>query len=274
MKKEISSKIVAFVFLLVVSALLIFLDNFGYLNRVKNVTIYLAAPFQGIFQTSSNGITNFSKTIENIGKFKENNLKLRKENLELIAVVAKVGELKRENEILKRQLGFSENLCSDGACFNWEMGGVVGRDLSNYGEYLIINLGAKNGLKKDQAVMISGGIFVGKITEVFDNSAKVTLIISPDSSVNSLTQTTRANGVVKGKYATGANLEMIDQSEELFVGDLIITSGLESGIPKGLVIGKITSIEESANNVFKFAEVNLFADFNRIEEVFVIKNYD
>ena len=106
------------------------------------------------------------------------------------------------------------------------------------------------------------------------NSSKVMLITSSDSSVNSIAQTTRANGVVKGKYTTGAKLEMIDQSEELINSDIVITSGLESGIPKGLIIGKISNIEELANEVFKIAELDLFANFNQIEEVFIIKNYD
>ncbi len=274
MNKEINSKIATFVFLLVVSVLIIFLNGFGYLNGVKNSVLYIAVPTQGIFQTSLVGVSDFFQTIESISKFKEENAILRNENLKLTYEISELKETKRENEILKQQLDFSDNLCLNGSCFQWKMGRIIGRDPSNYGKYIIINLGAKNRVKENQAVIISGGILIGKVIEVFDNSSKVMLITSPDSSINSIAQTTRANGIAKGKYATGVKLEMIDQSEELILGDLIITSGLESKIPKGLIIGKVSNIEESANKVFKVADLDLFANFNQIEEIFIIKDYD
>ena len=274
MKKEISSKIAAFVFLLAVSALMVFLNGFGYLNGIKNGALYVAVPAQVVFQTSLTGASDFFQTIEDIGKFKEENATLKNKNLKLTYEMLELKEVKRENEILRQQLGFSDEMCLSGLCFQWKMGKIIGRDSSNYGKYITIDLGAKNGVKENQAVTVSGGVLVGKVVEVFNNSSKVMLITSPDSSVNSIAQTTRANGIVKGKYATGVKLEMIDQSEELISGDLIITSGLESGIPKGLIIGKISNIEESANKVFKVADLDLFVDFNQIEEIFIIKNYD
>ena len=274
MKKEISLKIVAFVFLLAISAPIIFLNNRGYLNSVKNGVLYIAVPAQKIFQTSLTGVSDFFQTIESIGKFKEENAMLKNKNLKLTYEMLELKETKRENEILRQQLDFSDDMCLNGSCFQWEIGRTIGRDPSNYGKYITIDLGAKNGVKENQAIVVSGGILIGKVIEVFNNSSKVMLITSSDSSVNSIAQTTRANGIAKGKYATGVKLEMIDQSEELIPGDLIITSGLESGIPKGLIIGKISNIKESANKVFKVADLDLFVDFNQIEEIFIIKNYD
>ena len=274
MKKEIGSKIVSLVFLLVVSVLLIFLNSFGYLDRIKNYTFYITAPVQKVFQTFSADIDGFFYTIKSIDKFKQENITLKNENLKLIYEVSELKETERENEVLRRQLGFSEDMCLNGSCFQWEIGRIIGKDPSNYGKYATIDLGSKNGIKEDQAVIVSGGILVGKIIEVFDNSSKVMLITSSGSSINSITQTTRANGIVRGKYATGVKLEMINQNEELITGDLIITSGLENGIPKGLIIGKISNVEESANEVFKTADLDLFVNFNRIEEVFIIENYD
>ena len=274
MKKEISLKIVAFVFLLAISAPIIFLNNLGYLNSVKNGVLYIAVPAQKIFQTSLTGVSDFFQTIESIGKFKEENAMLKNKNLKLTYEMLELKETKRENEILRQQLDFSDDMCLNGSCFQWEIGRTIGRDPSNYGKYITIDLGAKNGVKENQAIVVSGGILIGKVIEVFNNSSKVMLITSSDSSVNSIAQTTRANGIAKGKYATGVKLEMIDQSEELIPGDLIITSGLESGIPKGLIIGKISNIKESANKVFKVADLDLFVDFNQIEEIFIIKNYD
>ncbi len=269
MTKDFNSKIVLFIFLLVVSALLIFFSSAGYLKGAKDFVVYTINPAQKIFQMPSNKINSLFYTARNINKFKEKNLELQEKNLSLIYENSLLKETQRENEILREQLKFSNEACLNAKCINWKMGQVIGRNSDNYGEYLIIDLGRRQGIKENLAVTISGGTLIGKITEVFDNSSRVMLITNPESAVNSITKTTRANGVIRGNYATGVKLEMINQNERIFENDIVITSGLEKEIPKGLIIGKIYKIEESANEIFKEAKIDLFADFGYIEKVFV-----
>jgi rod shape-determining protein MreC len=269
MTKDFNSKITLFIFLLVVSALLIFFNNSGYLNGIKGFVVYTINPAQKIFQMPSNKINDIFYTVKNINKFKEKNLELQEKNLNLIYENSLLKETQRENEILREQLRFSNEVCSDEGCIDWKIGQVIGRNPDNYGKYLIINLGKKQGMKENLAVTVSGGMLIGKITEVFDNSSRVMLITNPESVVNSITKTTRANGIITGSYATGVKLEMVNQSERIFEDDIVITSGLEEEIPKGLIIGKIYKIEESANKIFKQASINLFADFGHIEEIFI-----
>ena len=269
MSRDFNLKIATFIFLLVVSALLIFFNNTGYLNGMKDFAVYTINPAQKIFQIPSNKINNLFYTIKNINKFKEKNLSLQEKNLNLIYENSLLKETQIENEILREQLQFSNKVCLNEECINWKMGQVIGRNSDNYGEYLIIDLGKKQGMTENLAVAISGGALIGKIVEVFDNSSRVMLITNPESVVNSITKTTRANGVIKGSYATGVKLEMINQNERIFENDIVITSGLEKEIPKGLIIGKIYKIEESANEIFKQASIDLFADFGYIEKVFV-----
>ncbi len=271
MKHGLNLKLKTFIFLLVVSVLLIFLSNFGKLNESNSSVAFVVGPVMRTFQGYSNGIYGFFDTIKSIERFKDENSRMRKENAEMAFKISAAKEIERENEILRKQLDFSDKLCQSGTCLDWKIAKVIARSPNNYEKYIIIGLGSDEGIAVNQAAVYSGGVLIGKITEVFKNSAKVLLITSADSSVNSITQDTRTNGIVRGKYSTGAKLEMINQNEKLSDGDLIITSGLEEGIPKGLLIGKISNIEESANKVFKEANVDLFVDFNRIEEIFVVK---
>ena len=269
MIKDFNSKITLFLFLLVVSVLLIFFNKNGYLNGVKSFVVYMINPAQKTFQMPSNKINSFFYTIKNINKFKEKNIELQEKNLSLIYENSLLKETQKENEILREQLQFSNDICLNEECINWKTGQVIGRNSDNYGEYLIIDLGKKQDMKENLAITISGGTLIGKITEVFDNSSRVMLITNPESAVNSITKTTRANGVIRGSYATGVKLEMINQNERIFEDDIVITSGLEKEIPKGLIIGKIYRIEESANEIFKQAKIDLFADFSYIERIFV-----
>ncbi len=260
-----------FIFILIVIAVLLLLDSQNHLQGPKNAVLNLLSPVQDRLQISSNKLNDFLYTFEQIDKFKEENERLNKENQSLNYELVQMEELKKENELLKKQLKFKENLCGDADCLDFEMGRVISRSSDSYEELIMINLGSKNGAKVNQAVTSDGGVMVGKITEVFDNYSKVMLLVSPESSVNCLAQTTRANGLVRGQYGTGVKLEKIGQSEELIQGDIIITSGLEAEIPKGLILGKISVIEEAPNMVFKSADIDIFADFSHLEEVFLVK---
>lgn len=272
MNKKINTKTEAFVSFLIVVLLLILLNRVGYLNQIKNYTSYLLIPIGKTFQHSSNRVNDFFWTIESINKFKKDNLKLKEENLKMNYEILGLNEIAKENKILKSQINFSENGCPQGVNVEWVMADIIGRDSSNFGKHIFINSGENKGIQIGQPVTASGGLLIGKVVEVFDVFSKVMLIIDSKSSVNSITQTSRANGVVKGNYATGIKLEMINQSEELTKGDLIMTSGLEDKIFKGLIIGKILKIEESANNIFKSAEIEMFININKVEKVFIATN--
>lgn len=260
-----------FVFLLTLCFVAIFLDSLGYLQKPKSIFLSLFSPFSAEMQKPSNWLGDFLFTINSIEDFKSKNIELQAENQKLNVELVGLKEVERENQILRKELKFKNSLCGDSDCIDFVEGAIVSRGLDDYGKSITINIGAKQGAKVNQAVTAEGGVMIGKVVEVFDNYSKVSLIVSPDSSVNSITQTTRANGLVKGQYGTGLRLEMIDQSEELIDGDLVITSGLEEDIPKGLILGKVSGIEESPNAIFKSSDVEIFFDFSHIEEVFLVK---
>lgn len=260
-----------FIFALLILGALLLLDSRGYLNKTKSVVVSVLSPVQSGFFSSSNVLSDFFYTVGKINEFKGENEKLQAENKNLSYEISQLKETERENGVLKEQLRFKENLCAGSDCVDFKMGKVVAQSSDDYGQFVTINLGSKSGSQVGRAVTAAGGVMIGKIVEVFDDYSKVALIVSPESSVNCLAQTSRANGLVKGAYGMGAKLEKISQSEELLSGDIVITSGLEEGIPKGLLLGKIQSIEASPNVVFKSADLELFADFGHIEEIFLVE---
>jgi rod shape-determining protein MreC len=251
--------------------LFLLLDSWGFLTGPKNAIVTVFSPIQSYVMSSSNVVSDFFYTLGKIDQFKDENERLEKENSSINYELSQLREVQRENSLLKEQLKFKENLCAGGDCADFIMGRVLAKSSDGYGQYITVNLGSKDGVKANQAVTEPGGVLIGKVAETYENYSKVMLIVSPESGVNCLAQTTRANGLVKGAYGMAASLEMIDQSEELLSGDVIITSGLEEGIPKGLLVGKISQIEESPNMVFKSAELELYADFAHIEEIFIVE---
>jgi len=268
-KNALSSKNLLLVSLAL--AVLLMMDSKGYLDGTKNTLMSVLAPVQSRVFSSSNAFGNIFYTLGKINEFKDENARLATENKDLNLKLSELTEVKKENETLKAQLKFKDNLCAGNDCVEFKMGKIIAESSDIYGQSVTINLGSESGARMNQAVTAEGGILIGKVSEVFDDYSKVELIVSPESSINCLAQTTRANGKVQGKYGMGASLEMIDQSEELIPGDVIITSGYQEGIPKGLLIGKINGIEQSPNAVFKSANLDLFADFSHMEEIFLVE---
>jgi rod shape-determining protein MreC len=216
-------------------------------------------------------LSDMAYTIRKIDSFKGENERLQAENRNLNFRLQQMNEIQRENDQLRKQLKFEQETCAAGVCMDFHPGRIIGRSPDSNGNFILTDLGTEDGAHAGSAIAVSGGMMIGKVMEVSGGYSKVMLLTASDSSVNCLTQATRANGLLRGKYSTGVKLEMIDQSEQLNPGDVVITSGLETGIPKGLLLGKISSVEQSPNTVFKSADIELFADLGHVEEVYLVR---
>jgi len=65
-------------------------------------------------------------------------------------------------------------------------------------------------------------------------------------------------------------MEYIPQEEAINVGDIVLTSGLGGVMPKGLVIGQVTEVQQMGYALFQSAIVRPAVDFSRLELVLVI----
>ena len=62
----------------------------------------------------------------------------------------------------------------------------------------------------------------------------------------------------------------VPQTADIKAGDLIVTSGLEEGIPRGLVIGKVAEIKGESNDPWRLAIVETLIDPDDLTIVSVI----
>jgi rod shape-determining protein MreC len=75
---------------------------------------------------------------------------------------------------------------------------------------------------------------------------------------------------VEGKEENLCQLKYLLRTEELLVGDVVITSGLGGIFPKGLMVGEIRKVEKKSHGVFQYAELVPSVDLTKLEEVLVI----
>jgi len=210
------------------------------------------------------GSSLFLSTLSDVHDLALQNERLSLKVKQLEAENAQLKELKKENEVLKKEIGFVKENKEAKLIPSY----VIGRtpDL----RYLILDQGSRKGIKKGQAV-ISEGLLVGKIAEVNPLTSKVLLITNPISAVPAITQESRVSGLVKGEIGYGLIMEDLPKETPLVPGENVVTSAIGGDYPKGLLIGKIKETISSPADIFQSASLTPLLNFEKVELVFIVK---
>jgi rod shape-determining protein MreC len=146
---------------------------------------------------------------------------------------------------------------------------VIHQDLSAWFQSLIIDQGAAAGIRPGMPVITESGV-VGLVSGTTPGASKVLLVVDPQSRVDAYIERTRARGTVRGTSGHECDFEYVLREESLETGDVLLTSGLGTVYPKGLVVGRVASVDRKTSGLFLSAKVTPAVDFTRLEEVFVI----
>src|SRR5581483_761212 len=120
---------------------------------------------------------------------------------------------------------------------------VIGRDASNWYRGLLLNKGEADGIKAEMGVMTPAGA-VGRVVKTTASSSIVLLLTDPNNAVTGMIQRTRDEGIVEGTVQGRARLKYLPLLSTIHTGDVVVTSGLTGGYPRGVVIGTVRSIEK------------------------------
>ena len=149
---------------------------------------------------------------------------------------------------------------------------VIGRDPSPFLEYVIINRGSDDGLRRGMPVVTQQGL-IGRVAAVTADAARVQLITDPASTINVKLEPSGAQAVIRGEVSGEISLAMIPQSAPVEIGDLILTSGLGGNYPANILIGQVTGVRRRETDLFQSASVQPVVDFNQLEIVLIITNF-
>lgn len=174
--------------------------------------------------------------------------------------------LQAENAELRSQLNFfkGQNYFHVGA-------EVIGKNIEPLGSTIVVNRGLRDGLIRGAAVVIGNGILIGKVAKVEEESSLVRLLNDNQSKIAAtILNHEKSLGVVEGGYGISVRMNFIPQQEDVRVGDMIVTSGLEAGMPRGLYIGNIAAIEKEAYEPFQKAILSPAASLSSISSVSIV----
>lgn len=190
-------------------------------------------------------------------------LDLDAENRRLRAELASREELQRENERLRRLLGYAESQPKRTVAAR-----VIAEDASSWFRTVEIDRGYDDGVIDGLPVVDAAGL-VGRVVHSGPRSSRVLLITDASSAVAVLVQDERIRGVCRGQGG-GVALDFALIADDIKVGDGIITSGLGGVFPKGLVVGYVRSVRRERSGLFQTVEVEPAVDFAHLEEVLVV----
>ncbi len=180
---------------------------------------------------------------------------------------AELAEAALEVERLRRLLGFREQVG-----FTVVPARVIGADVSGWFRTITIDRGSADGLERGMAVVTPDGI-VGRTHAVAARSAKILLVTDANSSVDALVQRTRARGIVAGRVTPALEMRYVHRTEDVQVGDAVVTSGIGGVFPKGLPIGLVVSVEKTTG-MFQAVGVSPAVNLSKLEEVLVITAHE
>jgi rod shape-determining protein MreC len=271
MNKRKSITIIGAIILLLLMGLVV--DSRARFPMVNRIIITAMSPVTYVVTAIADGVHNTTGYFASLSNLKAENEKLQKEintlrqdNIDLIA-------MKAENERLSQLLNFKQQHPQ----LKFQPAKVIGRDIGDLKDTILINQGSNAGLKLNMSVVTGAGL-VGIVDSVYPNASRILLINSPRSKIGgmNLRGDSRVAGIVGGLAGQDASLEMNNMARDadLLPGDTVVTSGYSGHHPAGLIIGTIEEVQKDDGGLTKVATITPSVDFSRLEEVMVVTNYD
>ena len=171
--------------------------------------------------------------------------------------------LESENEILRQKLNLKKNY------FFKNVDSEIIRPSTKVNKKIItINKGQIDNVKEGSAVINNYGL-IGQIYNVFDDSSEVTSLISDKFGVPAMLENGLQNTIL---YGDGQQLIIPFSSihNNINVGDIYVTSGLDEIYPKGIKIGTVSAILRTSDNQFVKIIVNPFTRPETSSQVTII----
>ena len=222
-------------------------------SPLKFVGSLVAAPFSGM----GNIMRNLTADGQTLSELKQENEKLSARNVEL-------EEAEKTAQRLQELLDIRStyNLQSTAAR-------VISGSTDSWTDTVTIDKGSASGISIGMPVVDQTGA-IGQVLSCSATTSTVRLLTDEQSSVSAMIQVGRAQGMLQGSIDGKLYLRYIRTDQTVSVGDIVVTSGLGGVFPKGLPIGKVSSVESSPASSFYEITVEPFGRPENYEELLVI----
>ncbi len=254
------------IFFCLISIALMFLDHrTDYLKLPKYYLEEIIYPLSLIAESPTRGVSNMKDwytekedLLQKIAMLEEKELYLAYETQQMAALTA-------ENKRLRLLLQSSSKLEHDTIIAE-----LINISSDPYRHIVSLNQGADQGVKEDLPVLNNLGI-VGQTISVSPSSSKVILITDPHHSLPIEVNRNGIRGIANGNGKLNEiEVSNIAFDDDVKVGDLLVTSGLDEQFPQGYPVAIIKTITVDPTGYFAKIIATPTAKLDRIREVLIL----
>ncbi|WP_338043950.1 rod shape-determining protein MreC [Paenibacillus lutrae] len=241
---------------------------------------------QSLFYRPAASVSGFFEDVSKLKTIHEENQILKKRLTDYALATQQLNSLEDQNKRYKEALEFTERQ-KQVSNYRYRIADVIAASPDPYNGTITVNLGEKDGIKPNMAVMNVDGM-LGRVLTVTEFTSNVQLLT--DLSDTQANKSKAISATVKGKeYKSGQNqgsygmiqsfdkekglliMNQVDVNDRLEIGDTVITSGLGKVFPSGIPVGTVVSREPGDFGITHKVAVKPFADFRHIYEVFIVE---
>ena len=251
----------------------------GPLHVVQNTGAAVMKPFEVAANRVARPFRDSYNWFNGLVTARSDARKLRVEVERLRQQYASAQTAQNENATLKRLLHYEGGpiFPKDFRAVN---ASVIARGPADVQQRVTVSAGSDQGVRVNDPVVTTDGL-VGRVTRVAHGLARVTLLTDATSAVAASDLTTKAYGLVQHGPGGGTQLVFSRVSKDKVVrpGDFVVTAGtqlpsLPDIYPRGILIGRVTSVYQNNVDEFKHIQVNAFADFSSLDSVAILVPLD
>lgn len=228
------------------------------------VILAITAPIQTAISWTLEQTVDVYQGYVYLWNVKTQNTRLFEENRKLLGQIASLKEAQNENARLRELLNFQEKMKLETIVAR-----VIAKDVSTEFRAVRLNRGESAGIRKGMAVITYEGV-VGRVMRTTASTADVVTILDLLSAVDGVIERSRARGVVEGLTDELCQLKFTLRTDDIQVGDVLLSSGLGGVYPRGVSIGTVLRVKKKQFGITQDVEVKPSVDFTKLDEVMVV----
>jgi rod shape-determining protein MreC len=216
-------------------------------------------PFRQLFSFISQQTNNNNQQAMSRDELIQENKDLTDQVTNLTMANIKMQLLEEENEKLRKELNFASKV-------NYQtiLANVIGQKSEAGLSWFIIDRGADDGLESGM-VAVNDGVVVGKVMKTTAKTAyllslfneRTRLAVEIMAPAGKSSKTTKIEGIIEGASGLAVDLKLVPIDKSIENDDLVMTSGLEYNVPRGLFIGALKDVEGKPTDLFFNAMVDV-----------------
>lgn len=237
------------------------------------IMIRLITPIQFAAARAANALSGWIGDYVYLVDVKEDNASLAAQNARLEARVRELEHLEAENRRLRGLLGLKNHMNADVISAE-----VIAKDTSEFFRVAHVLLDRPSTDVRSEArlpVITLDGV-VGTTAKVAGDTVEVQLIVDAGFAVDVMVERTGARGFVRG---TGSESDFrcrvmyVKRTDEVEVGDLLVTSGWGRRFPAGVPVARVTQVIRRDFGIYQTVYAEPTVDFARLREVLIVVSH-